>query len=157
MKPRPSLPQWVVAALIESAAQSHSGARSQGRRKPNPFKADPSTLSAPPRLIGKNNKEKALNHIKWIVYGRRGGNALEYRSATCQCIKKTSQPYQNATGYHHISHLLNWSNMTSHNSCISYPSDIPSNILSSKQYEATGHKIQIYRCVTSAWRTISAW
>lgn len=121
MKPRPSWPQRVAAPLIESAAQSHSGAREHSLRKPNPFKADLSTLSGPPRLIGKHNKENALNHIKWIFYGRRGGKALEYRSATCQRIKKTSKQYLNATGYHHISHLLNLSNMTSHNSCISYP------------------------------------
>lgn len=81
MKPRPSLPQREAAALIESAAQSHSGAREHSARKPNPFKADLSTLSAPPRLIGKHNKENSLNHIKWTFYGQRGGKAVEYLSA----------------------------------------------------------------------------
>lgn len=158
MKPRPSLPQWVVAGLIESTAQSHSGAREQSLRKPNPFKADLSPLSVPPRLIGKYNKENALNQIKWlwIFYGYRGGTALEYISAICPS-SKISKQYYNATGYHHISHLLNLNNMTSHNSCISYPPDIPSNISRAKQYEATGHKSQIYWRVTFAWRVISAW
>lgn len=63
MKPRPSLPQWVVAALIESTAQSHSGAGEPSLRKPNPFKADLSPLSVLLRLIGKYNKGNAFNQI----------------------------------------------------------------------------------------------
>lgn len=158
MKPRPSLPQWVVAALIESTAQSHSGAGEQSLRKPNPFKADLSPLSVPPRLIGTCNKENALNQIKWlkIFYSYRGGTALKYISAICPCARISKQ-YCHATSDHHISHPLNLNDMTSHNSCISYPPDIPSNISRAKQYEATGHKSQIYWHVTSAWRAISAW
>lgn len=75
----------MVAALIESAAQSHSGAGEQSLRKPNPFKADLSPLSVPTRLIGTYNKENALNQVKWlrIFYSYRGGTALKFISAIC--------------------------------------------------------------------------
>lgn len=156
MKPRPSLPQWVVAVLIESTAQSHSGAEEPSLRKPNPFKTDLSPLSAPPRLIGTYNRKMHL----------RGYNVYEYFMATKVArlwyilqppfiLQKI--PNNIITHYHHISHPLKVNNMTSHKSCISYPLDPPSNISRAKQYEATGHKSQTYWCVTSAWKVISAW
>lgn len=54
MKPRPSLPQREAAALIEGAAQSHSGAREHDARKPNPFKADPLNLIGSPEINRKS-------------------------------------------------------------------------------------------------------
>lgn len=38
--------------LIESTAQTHSGAGELSLRKPNPFKADPSPFAIAPALIG---------------------------------------------------------------------------------------------------------
>lgn len=152
MKPRPSLPQWAVAALIESTAQSHSGAGVPSLRKPNPFKEDLSPLSVPPRLIEKYNKEKALIQMNWlwIFYVQRWSNfgiSLSHLSV-CENI----QTIQLVITIFHIRLTLN--NMTSHNSYISYPPDMPSNTSRAKQYEGTGHKTQIHKCIASAWSVI---
>lgn len=114
---------------------------------------------APPGLIGKYNKGNAEIRWLWMPCSCRGAAAFgKYPSAACQCAIIPKRYYTvPTTGCRHISHLLNLNSITTHNSRVSYPADMPSNILRAKQYEATGHISQIYWCVTSAWRVISGW